>query len=79
MPSCASFLSPLEVLAMGAESRSTVNWTDNAVGAYTAAQAHLSKATSICIPRREDELWLCTDAAVAHRGIDATLFVCRGD
>ena len=69
LPKCASIISPLEVIVARRQSGDHLQWTDSTRAAFTDAQASLSKACTITLPRPDDQLWIVTDAAVKNHGI----------
>jgi hypothetical protein len=77
LPSYCDALDPLEAAVAGRESKETIKWTDTLLEQFARAKAHLSKAKTITLPRRDDELKIITDAAISKLGIAATLFVVR--
>ncbi|XP_048586163.1 uncharacterized protein LOC125568287 [Nematostella vectensis] len=77
VPQCSTFLSPLDEIVAGRESRDTIEWTDNLHTAFYNAQKALSSTRVITLPRPEDFLWIVTDGALRDPGIGATLYITR--
>lgn len=72
----AIILDPLEVSTVGAESgRTKIQWTDELLQAFHAAQALLKTNKAIRLPHSEDVLWLVTDGATTCQGLGATLSI----
>ena len=78
IPSCSSYLAPLDAVTAGPPQES-INWTDDLKAAFHSAQSALSSALTITLPRPEDQLWIVTDGAAWDPGIGATLYVTCGD
>ena len=79
IPRCSSYLAPLDAVTAVRPSQESINWTDDLRAAFRGAQNALSSALTITSPRPEDQLWIVTDGAFRDPGIDATLYVTRGD
>ena len=60
IPSCSSYLAPLDAVTAGPPQES-INWTDDLKAAFHSAQSALSSALTITLPRPEDQLWIVTD------------------
>jgi len=79
IPGCSTLLAKLDDTVAGHESKETVQWTDDLRTSFRNAQAALSTAHTISLPRPGDQLWIVTDGAVQKPGIGATLYVnCDG-
>jgi len=77
IPGCSTLLAKLDDTVAGRESKETIQWTDDLRTSFCNAQAALSTAHTISLPRPGDQLWIVTDGAVRKPGIGATLYVTR--
>lgn len=77
LPSFCDILHPLETVISNRKSKEKIEWTDQLLDAFSAAQRHLGSAKSLVIPHAEDELRIITDASTSKRGLAATLYVVR--
>ena len=77
IPGCSTLLAKLDDTVAGRESKETIPWTDDLRTSFRNAQAALSTAHTISLPRPGDQLWIVTDGAVRSSGIGATLYVTR--
>ena len=77
LPSCASIVAPLDEATAGLTSHDKISWTDDLRAAFTKAQHALSSCKSIVLPRKNDQLWIVTDASIKEQGLGATLYVMR--
>jgi hypothetical protein len=79
IPGCSALLSKLDEAAAGRQSKDKLQWTDELHAAFGKAQAALSTARTITLPRPDDQLWIVTDGALRNPGIGATLYITRND
>ena len=77
IPNCSALLSPLDDVVAGCQSLDRVVWTDELHSAFHRAQAALSSARAITLPRPSDQLWIVTDGSVKKHSIGSTLYVTR--
>jgi hypothetical protein len=63
----------------GRQSKEQIQWTDELHTVFCRAQAALSAARTITLPKPEDQIWIVTDGAIRTPGIGATLYVTRND
>ena len=74
----ASLLKPLEDMITGKSAGNIkLQWSDESLSAFKAAQSALKDAKTIVQPVPEDILWIVTDAAIQPTAIGATLYVLR--
>ena len=59
----AQFLEPLELHIAGKDSKCHIDWNDQLVHAFEAAQNSLKSSKSITIPKPSDTLWIVTDGS----------------
>lgn len=78
LPGYAVLLDPLDQAAAGKPSKDKIQWTDDLLHSFHAAQAALINAKTITMPQLQDHLWIVTDGSVKNRGIAATMYVLRG-
>ena len=77
IPSCSSYLAPLESLVGGKASKDPILWSSESEEAFFVSQKHLHDHRSITIPKPSDQLWVVTDGAVKSPGLGSTLYVQR--
>ncbi|XP_071511850.1 uncharacterized protein [Diadema antillarum] len=77
LPSCASYVSPLDDSIAGLKSQDRIHWTDELHGAFTKAQSAIQSSRTITLPRPSDQLWIVTDGSVKKHGLGATMYVTR--
>ena len=77
IPGCSSLLSKLDDAVAGRQSKEQIQWTDELHTVFCRAQAALSAARTITLPKPEDQIWIVTDGAIRSPGIGATLYVTR--
>ncbi|CAB4040431.1 Hypothetical predicted protein, partial [Paramuricea clavata] len=77
IPGCSSLLSKLDDAVAGRQSKEQIQWTDELHAVFCRAQAALSAARTITLPKPEDQIWIVTDGAIRSPGIGATLYVTR--
>ena len=77
IPGCSSLLSKLDDAVAGRQSKGQIQWTDELHTVFCRAQAALSSARTITLPKPEDQIWIVTDGAIRSPGIGATLYVTR--
>ena len=74
---CSALLAQLDDSVAGRKSKESIQWTDDLRTSFHNAQAALSSARTITLPKPEDQLWIVTDGAVRKPGLGATLHVTR--
>ena len=77
IPSCASYLSPLDGSIAGLKSQDRIHWTDELHDSFAKAQSAIQSSQTITLPRPSDQLWVVTDGSVKKHGLGATLYVTR--
>ena len=77
IPGCSSLLSKLDDTVAGRQSKEQIQWTDELHTVFCRAQAALSAARTITLPKPDDQIWIVTDGAIRSPGIGATLYVTR--
>ena len=71
---CSALLAQLDDSVAGRKSKESIQWTDDLRTSFHNAQAALSSARTITLPKPEDQLWIVTDGAVRKPGLGATLW-----
>nr|XP_006814825.1 PREDICTED: uncharacterized protein LOC102807723 [Saccoglossus kowalevskii] len=79
LPGCASLVAPLEDATIGQQSQDKIQWSDELRDSFRVAQAALSSNHTITLPRRPDQIWIVTDAAIKKHSVGSTMYVSRGD
>jgi hypothetical protein len=69
IPGCSAVLSKLDEAAAARQSKDKLLWTDELHASFAKAQAALSTARTITLPRPDDQLWIVTDGAFRNPGI----------
>ena len=77
LPSCASFMAPLDAAIAGKQSADRVEWPDCLQSSFKDTQESLHTCRQIYLQCRSDELWIVTDGTVRNLGIGATLYINR--
>ena len=78
VPHYSALLSDLESASGGKESKMKMQWTDELISCFKAAQSALADIQSITIPRPSDQLVITSDGALKNGGIGAVLYISRG-
>lgn len=77
LPHYSELLQPLEVTCGNRSSAEKIVWTDSLLESFKLCKEHLKKVKPIVLPRRDEQLYITTDAAVNCSGLAATLLVVR--
>jgi hypothetical protein len=77
IPGCSSLLSKLDDAVASRQSKEQIQWTDELHTVFCRAQAALSAARTITLPKPEDQIWIVTDGAIRSPGTspETTCFV----
>lgn len=79
LQNCAKLLAPLDDSVAGRQSKEEFIWSDDLHLAFKTCQKALSSASTITLPRPDDQLWIVTDGSVKKHSIGATLYITRTD
>ena len=77
LPRYSELLQALETVCGNRSSSEKINWTEELLESFKLCKEHLKKAKSIVLPKREEQLYITTDAAINCSGLAATLLVVR--
>ena len=77
IPGCAEIMAPLDNMAAGRPSAEKLNWSSQNSEAFCKAQQHISKSTTITLPRKSDKLWIVLDATTKKPAVGSTLYIER--
>ena len=77
VPQCASHINELESSISGKQKNDKINWSDHLIQLYRSAQDALKKASTIHLPRHDDQLIIVHDGSML--GIGSVLYLNRED
>ena len=73
----SDFLSKLEDVTAGRDSKDSIVWTDELQSTFARAQEELLTHKAITLPRPSDQLWIVTDRPLKKLSLGATLYIER--